>query len=466
MSRMKKIFVLVLTMIMTLSMTAMVFAAEEDSPKKYESTITVHGLSEKESTTVSVYPLVTLVIENGGYSWKIADGASDFVGLSDDKKSYIITNETKLANYFPESPQYSLTTAQSPAESGLYSTVAEFGEVPVGAYVIRANGNSSQSSYNVMVANTYDTTKTYLTAKDEDVNAKVASYGLDKQAKEGDQYVGKGESIEFTISTIFPAANIGDTYKIVDSPIGLTVDAVKLVKIEDKEYTNVEVAYDEKYEGYVIDLTKFIDATNSNAGKTVTVTYTATVMTENGYSNTANAYKNAEELGEGETQGYSADLKVTKVSTENTNRTLKGAEFEVYSGTKENPGTKLSFVKKEDGIYILATKGDIEAEKASTTIQVNDNGSVQVKGLGDGKYWFKEIKAPEGYSINEDGVQFEVLQSPDSANLHKSALLADTKLPALPSTGGMGTMLFILGGVLLMVLAFALLVGIHSRKTK
>lgn len=75
-----------------------------------------------------------------------------------------------------------------------------------------------------------------------------------------------------------------------------------------------------------------------------------------------------------------------------------------------------------------------------------------VKGLDEGTYWFEETKAPEGYSINVDGASATIKESKDK-NVTVPTSLKDTKLSALPSTGGMGTYLFTIVGVVLMTCA-------------
>ena len=77
------------------------------------------------------------------------------------------------------------------------------------------------------------------------------------------------------------------------------------------------------------------------------------------------------------------------------------------------------------------------------------NGYIDVEGLDVGSYHFEETKAPEGYSINVDGASATIKESKDK-NVTVPTSLKDTKLSALPSTGGMGTYLFTIIGVVVM----------------
>ena len=80
------------------------------------------------------------------------------------------------------------------------------------------------------------------------------------------------------------------------------------------------------------------------------------------------------------------------------------------------------------------------------------NGYIDVEGLDVGSYHFEETKAPKGYSINTDGktLTLTVDGKVATAKLYNEGSLNDTKLNALPSTGGMGTYLFTIIGVVVM----------------
>jgi len=89
-----------------------------------------------------------------------------------------------------------------------------------------------------------------------------------------------------------------------------------------------------------------------------------------------------------------------------------------------------------------------------------------------GGYEFKETTAPEGYSINEEtrvaviklaeGIE-EATKSEDVVNGTTS--ITDTKLASLPSTGGIGTTIFTIGGCAIMIAA-AVLYFVNRRKSE
>lgn len=113
-------------------------------------------------------------------------------------------------------------------------------------------------------------------------------------------------------------------------------------------------------------------------------------------------------------------------------------------------GTALKFdYNEKTGIY---TYNPDSIRENATTVITNANGEITVKGLDKGEYHFTETKAPNGYSINEAGANINLTFEGDvaTANFTQSGNLKDSRLSSLPSTGGMGTYLFTIIGVVVM----------------
>ena len=109
----------------------------------------------------------------------------------------------------------------------------------------------------------------------------------------------------------------------------------------------------------------------------------------------------------------------------------------------------------------LLDSGRTDATKIVVT---DENGMIDVEGLDVGSYHFEETKAPEGYSINTDGKTLTLTVNGDvaTAKLYNEGQLNDTKLSALPSTGGIGTTIFTIAGCVIMIAAAGLFFA--SRK--
>lgn len=197
---------------------------------------------------------------------------------------------------------------------------------------------------------------------------------------------------------------------------------------------------------FTVDLSDLVKSTdNPNAGKEITVTYTAkvnalTVENEAG-SHVANTEYGATNVP---VQLFTGEITLVKYGDNKENNVLANAEFEVY---KDNAAAPLKFKKQENGNYRYAPN----AKDATTTVITNGEGKIVVEGLDVGSYHFKETKAPTGYSINTDGKTIELTQKGVATGIiRNNDTLNDTKLNSLPSTGGMGTYLFTIIGVVVM----------------
>lgn len=460
MKKMRKIFAVLLTLAMVLAMSMTAFAAEVTEPvTSYSSKITVTGLSSQEEETVSLYAAITLNVDKN--EWIVADWAKNYIKLSENGKKYEITDAAALAK---------AVSAQVPPFQQKHvvgETQVEFRDVPVGAYVVTASG--VKITYSPMVAETYKDSETYMQAKDVTLVAKSTGYDVKKEAQDG--FVKRGDEVTFKITTTFPSFETADSkdnnFKIIDTPTGLDIKEITSVEIGNAPLTAVEDYTTSKATNgeYTIEFTqKTIGTTNANAGKTVVVQYKAIVTSEEGYTNTANTFKKDVNMGNTEVKGYTGTIKLTKYA-ENGTTVLKGAEFKLYKGSKTDVKEKnieaLKFVKISDDVYKLAL--DTDEDKTSTL--VSKNGVLTVKGLDEGEYWFEETKAPEGYSINTNGATATITEN-KTQNVTVNASLTDSKLSALPSTGGIGTTIFTIAGCLIMVTAAGLFFASRKRTNK
>lgn len=426
----------------------------EVNQENLTSTITVQGLGEGVDTELWLYQAVSIDKERN--NWVVADWAKKYINEQD----YTIVDPQGLTKVAEE--QAAASTAKS---NGL--TSVNFDNMSIGVYVIRAA--AANTTYNPMVANTYDNTQNYIAVKDVAVTAKSATVDLTKKEIEGDNFVGKGETVTFEIETTFPYFDekaADKSFEIYDTPTGMKITSVESVTIggvsvEGKSFTESDGTY-------TINLTDQIQENNKNAGKKVVVKYKAIVTSEDGYSNTANS---SGSTADSTVQGHTGDIILTKYATDNDNDKLEdndklaGAKFEVYPVTvgedgSENVGeTPLEFVMKEDGIYTPALEED---KNKVTEIETVEGGTVKIEGLGDGKYHFKETVAPDGYTVNEDGETVEVVK--DDKNTVAYGKVFDTKLSSLPSTGGIGTTIFTIGGCVIMVAAAGLYFSTRKKE--
>ena len=230
---------------------------------------------------------------------------------------------------------------------------------------------------------------------------------------------------------------------------------------KDDQVGTINVNDDGK--GFTIDLNSLVaDTDNPNAGKKITVTYTAKVK-EVTVENKAGSHAAGVDYGADNepVKLFTGELVLLKYGDGNVNNSLANAEFVLYKDGEEAP---LTFVKESNGKYKYAPN----TEDASATLVTDKNGMIDVEGLDVGSYHFEETKAPKGYSINTDGKTLTLTVDGEvaTANLYNEGGLNDTKLSALPATGGIGTTIFTIVGCGIMIAAAGLFFASRRKENR
>ena len=445
----KKIGALLVAAVMVLSMCTAVFADKVEN--EYTNDITVTNLAADVDTTLNVYNIIYLDLTGGNQTWKVVDWAKNYVSENTETGEFSITNSDGLRNAADAQESVDFT-ATEPRTSHVFSGL------PIGAYVIRAF--DTKGTYSLMVANTYDKDgNTYMASKSADVVAKMSEYKVTKET--GDKFVHRGQRVNFTVTTqMAPKTNAANetltTFKVIDTSTGLkadtfVLDSVKIagnpVTVEKSKAT--AVSNGDGTVTYTVDLSDFIASTE--AGATIEVKYSAIVENDHTYNNSATASANTVAYTPSEVNGFMGNVTLKKVDT--NKKPLNGAEFQLLKVTSagkegaEATKTPINVVKVTDGEYKVALD---EEDGATTTLVVATNGTLKVTGLADGNYEFKETKAPTGYKVNSDNKAFTITANEAAEVTVDAGEFVNTKLSSLPSTGGMGTYLFTIIGVVVM----------------
>lgn len=308
-----------------------------------------------------------------------------------------------------------------------------------------------------------------------------------------------GDPLTFTLTSTIPDMSAYSTYTFNFKDTlskGLTFNQVDSVKVGDTtltKNTDYTVTTTNEASGktlLTVAMKDFKTKQQANAGKTITVTYAATLNKDavvggagNVNSATIQYSNNPSTNGTGEsepskvrvfTYGFTVD-KYTGKNYDDTATRLAGAEFTLA----HKGGTAISFVKVADSATQNAVYRVAKADEAgaTTTITTPANGKVDFRGLENGEYTLTETKAPAGYNKLASAIGVKVDgQNNGTDTTHATVVIkydnnngsvydqtaSNGVIPVqnkpgvvLPGTGGMGTIAFTVIGVLVIALGVA-----------
>ena len=427
----------------------------------------------------------------------VNDKANDYV--SKLKDSTLVAFATKASNW-AQTKANNITadataTVSADASNGKYT--ATFTGLGYGYYVVAVPGATlanAKSQYATLVS--VHSTKVDADIKGDlpTVDKKVQVDGTGKDATDAKI----GDTLTFTLTSTIPDMSAYDTYTFNFKDTlskGLTFGQVKSVKVENVTLTEntdytVTTPTASNNNTLTVAMKDFKTKQQANAGKKITVTYTAT-LNENavvGGAGNVNSAKiqysnNPSTNGTGEsepskvrvfTYGFTVDKYTGDQYTDAATR-LAGAEFTLA----HKDGSAISFVQVSAGsatanaVYRVAKAG----ETGTTTITTPANGKVVFEGLKNGEYTLTETKAPAGYNKLASAIGVKVngqnngtdttnatvtiTYNNDNGNDYNQTasngvIPVQNKSGAiLPGTGGMGTIAFTVIGVLVIALGVA-----------
>lgn len=473
--KLKKVLAVLMTSAMVMGMSVTTFATPVTD---IISDITITGLASNAVTTVNGYQFASLDYnaETNEYSWIIADWATDYVELNANGTAYEIKDGQEL-NFKNAAMEQEVTLTETDT---LQTTQVVFEDAPIGGYVFVPTDDVATYD-ELFVVNTYNRVDSPTDNKPvpEDVTAvaKMQTHTITKE--QNDDFVQIGETVDYTVKTTFPVSKDSDgnpltEFKVTDTPTGLQIEASTVkVTIGGSSVTLPGGAISVDGEGKLtVDFASQL--TNGYDGREVVITYTATV-TNTDYNNSVDASSNVTDYDGDSVEGENGSIQITKVDAEDTATVLPGVEFEIYDlgvggvWNAEEPGTPMNLVYDSD---LNAYRPALADESGTTTIIDGTsgdgvaNGIIKVVGLAEGNYHFVETKAPSGYSINEAGLTVTINPDEDEPTIDISENFLDTKLSSLPSTGGIGTTIFTVGGCTIMIAAAGLYFASRRKESK
>lgn len=493
------------------------------------ATLTVSTTDAKfAGKTVNAYKMFSATVSGDGnskaVSYTLTDGwksffstnAADFgltdvtdANVNDKANNYVsklngndlVAFATKASNWAQTQtnniPADTTTTVSTDATDGKYT--ATFTGLDYGYYVVAVPGATlanASGQYATLVS--VDSTNVNANIKGDlpTVDKKVQVNGTGKDATDAKI----GDTLNFTLTSTIPDMSAYDTYTFnfkdtlsegltFGQVTSVTVEGVAAPLTEGTDYT--VTAPTASNNTLTVAMNDFKAKQQANAGKKITVTYTATLNEKavvGGAGNVNSAtiqYSNnpsASGTGESEpskvrvfTYGFTVDKYTGDKYTDNATR-LAGAEFTLAP----KGGAAISFVQvtagsaAENAVYRVAKAGETGT---TTTITTPANGKVVFQGLKNGEYTLTETKAPAGYNKLASAIGVKVNGQNDGTDTTDATVTitynndngsdynqtaSNGVIPVqnksgaiLPSTGGMGTIAFTVIGVLVIALGVA-----------
>lgn len=259
----------------------------------------------------------------------------------------------------------------------------------------------------------------------------------------------------------------------------------------------------------VITYTAVIDAAAANYNSAANINSVVLTYSNNSNVDTDEGTKTTDEK---KTKTYTFDLsgevsgdatksfltKTGETNTSNEVKKLEGAVFELYKRVGDvATGNKINYTNDVMSTTCKVGTGADEVTVTSDTVVVPSvaDGKLIIRGLAGGTYFLKEVKAPTGYSLSDheyvitvdptidpttgelttcvvqvDGKPLFTINGGESASVTSTApdngIIPNTKLSELPSTGGIGTTIFTIGGCAIMILAAGLYFASRRRSGK
>lgn len=499
MKKMKHMLAVLLTVIMTLAMTTTAFAA---GTQRGNLTVKVNQGNTLKDQTIKVYKLFDLTVSGDKYAYTVNEtyktAVATALGLPAESTSEELYK--KLNTYTTSSTEVQkfaddFTVAALKANTEATKTSPKLGEVTehkfegldYGYYLVYQTGTKEIQSSLVSVDK-----------PEETVNLKGEAPSITKTANA--ETVEIGQVVTYTITGTIPdTTGYADyTYKIHDTLTkgldfvkdadGTAVDAPAAYPVsvqigEDLATTKTAALSGEGNRTMELNLSEWIIANQDRKGQGFTVTYYAKVN-----KNAVVQTNNKAELEYGNNSGdttkgnpeivttptYPLDIK----KTDTKDALLAGAKFRLYKNETDAKAANDNAIKVtgSDGSYTVAedqkTEANMDMDTKAEEVGVGYN--LRLNGLAAGTYWLVEKEAPAGYNKLTAPIKVTITQDGDNElkwTVSKDNVLEDDKIidvqnttgTILPGTGGMGTVLFTVVGIALVLIIAASFV-ISRRK--
>lgn len=509
--RFQKIIVCAVSALMVVSslgLTTTAFAASDTSG--LTGTVKVSGV--ESGVTVSAYKLMTADFDSEPkdppYYWDsafttwIKSNYSSYIGSNNQVTSAFsssLTDAQKATFYDKLAAAIKDGTITATAAKSITGNGNIEGLAIANYLIVTENGYKIYKASAVNVVPTYSNGTWSIANPAATVTVKASEPSIDKKINESTTSDGHnadtsdngniGDTINYDLRSDIPSYPdnalakeyvVSDTLSagltLVSSSIkvyGVTAGGTETLLTKDTDYTqsakrpstlgtstfSLAFNYD-KIKSYAKIHVDFNATLNSNAvigtGGNLNTAYLD-------YSNnpyTTNSYKTKTDS----VKYYSYGAEVTKVDKDNHATVLAGAEFQIAKDKNFTTASTLKFA---------GTTGSYKHNGTVTNLVTDSNGKVKVTGLDAGTYYLKEVKAPGGYSRTPEIFTITITDANFDGTIESGSTTISTGITSLtvenskpfilPTTGGIGTVIFTGMGIIL-IGAGVTIMAINRRK--
>lgn len=471
-NKMKKMIAMFMMFAMILGLNTVAFAAE--------GTNTVHvntGAYDVSNVTFNAYRVFDVTKSGANYGYVMTAKFVEFFndnGNTTDNAAYNYANNhqgtiaNELKGYIDTNSTKEDASATAKQGKATFSNLAD------GYYIIVPSGATFSPNLVTVAGGATET-----------VNLKGKNPTTEKKVEDQDWASAQvGKKVTFKVTSQVPDMTDKKNYVFrledtLSKGLTMNVEDFKSVKIGDTileknvDYT-VEVKSGNTPEttDLVVEIKNF-EKHNEQAGSNIVFEYQAevnkdAVTVENATNKAHVEYGNdPNQMGSSQpdkVKVYTHTLTINKVDGDNK-APLAGAEFELYEGTSVQEGKIIKLVDEGNGVYHVPDTTELTT---TTTVVSPTTGIITIKGLKQGTYTLKETKAPAGYNKGEDTTITITAESTDAGETIEvkgdKITVENNSGVQLPSTGGMGTIIFVAAGVC--VVGFLILTSRKTKRTK
>ena len=373
------------------------------------------------------------------------------------------------------------------------ATSAEIKDLPYGYYLVYDKGTSNtgaeageQAIANIALTTAVPEGTIVLKASVPSIEKKItgaSDTATNAASDTGEAAVSAevGKHISFQIDSAVPDLTnyTAYTYEVKDT-MSASLDPDKNVKVTiGTDELTAGTDYSVTYSGQVTTVTVFFDTLKRYDKDTpITITYSAQLTadatvypsaTPNSnsavltYSNKVDDTSSTGSTPPSTVQAHLFPLVISKINPDNEG--LAGAEFTL----KDKDGNLVVFVQDATNANKYTVSTTETATDDNTKVTSGDDGKIYISGLVAGEYTLTETKAPDTYNKLKETIAVNIVPTyndEDGSVVSVSGTavsVVNRSGQELPSTGGIGTIIFTVGGAAIMITAAVLL--IKRKKT-